>query len=217
VVGRVYNGLQKPPYDLPAQATQSGVRTRSTPAGGPSDGNEIRFEDGKDREELFMQAERTMTVRVKGSESHNVGGDRSTSVGGDQETRVQGDHDVEVSKGHYQIAVRQKHMAVNVPEAEFRVFGKYVWHRANQALLANVDDSSLFMDRTKVAVATVGEITCGVSGNVIRIDPTGVSVTAMERLTLTCGPSTIELTLTGIRISSAGPVDLKGLPIKLNS
>lgn len=217
VVGCVYNGAQKWPYDLPAQQTQSGIRTRSTPGGTPAECNEIRFEDRKEHEELFVQAQRTMRFRVKGSESHSVAGSRRVAIGGSQKMTIAQDHDVEVTEGGYHIAVRQQHMLVDVPRAQFHVCGKNIWHVADEELMSTVHDSSLLMDRTSVYLTGTGEIEADVRGNVVRIDPTSVSVTAHARITLACGASKIELTPVGIEISSPGPVDVKGLPIKLNS
>ena len=59
ITGRVYNGSNLPPFDLPDNQTQSGITTRSTPHGTLSNGNEIRFEDLKGHEDLYVQAERT--------------------------------------------------------------------------------------------------------------------------------------------------------------
>ena len=47
ITGRVYNAEQMPPYDLPANKTQSGIKTRSSKGGGAANFNEIRFEDKK--------------------------------------------------------------------------------------------------------------------------------------------------------------------------
>ncbi|MEQ8768309.1 MAG: type VI secretion system tip protein TssI/VgrG [Planctomycetota bacterium] len=82
VTGSVYNAEQMPPYALPDNKTQSGIKSRSTPEGGPSNFNEIRFEDKKGQEEFFQHAEKTMTIVVKGSESESVGGSKSQSAGG---------------------------------------------------------------------------------------------------------------------------------------
>lgn len=42
IVGSVYNATQMPPYDLPGNATQSGVKSRSSKGGGTANFNEIR-------------------------------------------------------------------------------------------------------------------------------------------------------------------------------
>jgi type VI secretion system secreted protein VgrG len=84
VVGRVYNGDNLPPYALPDNRTQSVIKSRSTPGGGPSNFNEIRFEDKKGQEELHIQAEKDQTALIKNNQSISVGAARSLSVGADE-------------------------------------------------------------------------------------------------------------------------------------
>jgi type VI secretion system secreted protein VgrG len=79
VTGLAYNAEQLPPYE---GGTQSGIKTRSTPGGGTSNFNELRFEDKTGAEEIFMQAEKSMKVHVKASDSKTVGGGSSTNAGG---------------------------------------------------------------------------------------------------------------------------------------
>ena len=63
IVGQVYNADQMPAYTLPDEKTKSYVKTNTSTGG---DGfNEIRFEDRKDEEQIFIHAERNMDVRVK--------------------------------------------------------------------------------------------------------------------------------------------------------
>ncbi len=49
ITGRVYNAEQTVPYDLPENATQSGMKSRSSKGGSPANFNEIRMEDKKRR------------------------------------------------------------------------------------------------------------------------------------------------------------------------
>jgi type VI secretion system secreted protein VgrG len=88
ITGRVYNADHMPPYTLPDNKTQTGIKTRSTKAGNPDNFNELRFEDKKGKEELHIQAERDMSTYVKRNQSTRVDGDRSVSVGGNQSTTV---------------------------------------------------------------------------------------------------------------------------------
>jgi type VI secretion system secreted protein VgrG len=90
ITGRVYNKLQMPPYDLTDNKTQSGIKSRSTPGGGPNNFNEIRFEDAKGKELFFMQAEKDHTTTVKNNQSTSVGADRSLDVTGNDSTKVKG-------------------------------------------------------------------------------------------------------------------------------
>jgi type VI secretion system secreted protein VgrG len=90
ITGRVYNADNMPPYTLPDNKTQTGVKTRSTKGGNPDNFNEIRFEDLKGKEELHIQAERDMTTHVKRNQSTNVDGDQSITVIGNQSVTIQG-------------------------------------------------------------------------------------------------------------------------------
>jgi type VI secretion system secreted protein VgrG len=56
ITGRVYNASCMPPYDLPSDATQSGIKSNSSKGGGGW--NELRFEDKKGEEEVYIQAEK---------------------------------------------------------------------------------------------------------------------------------------------------------------
>jgi type VI secretion system secreted protein VgrG len=81
IVGSVYNGSTMPPYDLPANATQSGIKTRSTKGGNASNFNEIRFEDEKGSEELYMHAEKDYNSMVENCLSETIGNNKTTRVG----------------------------------------------------------------------------------------------------------------------------------------
>jgi len=90
ITGRVYNTDNPPPYTLPDNRTQSGIKSRSANAGTPSNFNEIRFEDLKGKEELHVQAERDMSTLVKRSQTLHVGGDQRITIHGNQTITVEG-------------------------------------------------------------------------------------------------------------------------------
>ncbi|KYG09060.1 hypothetical protein BE21_19905 [Sorangium cellulosum] len=89
IVGRVYTALQKPPYRLPENKTQSGWKSNSTGGGGGY--NELMFEDAQGKELLRMQAEKDLNKLVKNDESVTIGNDRTKSVGHDDTHTVGND------------------------------------------------------------------------------------------------------------------------------
>jgi type VI secretion system secreted protein VgrG len=91
VVGSVYNAEQMPPYTLPDNKTQSGVKSRSSLGGAAANYNEIRFEDKKDSEQLLIHAEKDQTIEVENDEAHSVGHDRTKTVKNDETTEVKHD------------------------------------------------------------------------------------------------------------------------------
>ncbi len=88
ITGRVYNGAEMPPYDLPANQTQSGIKSRSSKGGSPANYNEICFEDKMGSEKLTIHAEKNQEISVENDEAHSVGHDRTKSVGHDETTSV---------------------------------------------------------------------------------------------------------------------------------
>ncbi|WP_428983282.1 type VI secretion system Vgr family protein [Paraburkholderia diazotrophica] len=87
VVGRLYNAATMPPWDLPGNATQSGLLSRSM-KGGAGNANAIRFEDKQGAEELWLQAEKDMRTEVEHDETHTVHHDETHSVGHNRTTTV---------------------------------------------------------------------------------------------------------------------------------
>jgi type VI secretion system secreted protein VgrG len=88
ITGRVYNAAEMPPYDLPANQTQSGIKSRSSKGGSPANFNEIRFEDKMGSEMLTIHAEKDQEISVEHNESHTVGNDRTKLVQHDETTNV---------------------------------------------------------------------------------------------------------------------------------
>jgi type VI secretion system secreted protein VgrG len=91
ITGRVYNAEQMPPYDLPGNKTQSGVKSRSSKGGTPANFNEIRMEDMKGSEQLFIHAEKNQDIEVENDETHWVGHDRTKTIDHDETSHIKHD------------------------------------------------------------------------------------------------------------------------------
>jgi type VI secretion system secreted protein VgrG len=86
IVGRVYTNLQKTPYQLPQNKTQSGWKSNSSPTTGGY--NEIMLEDKAGEELIRMQAEKDMHQLVKHDRQTTVGNDRTTQIGNNEDQTV---------------------------------------------------------------------------------------------------------------------------------
>ncbi|MCU7917463.1 MAG: type VI secretion system tip protein VgrG [Candidatus Thiodiazotropha sp. (ex Epidulcina cf. delphinae)] len=91
ITGRVYNADQMPPYGLPANMTQSGLKSRSSKGGSPENFNEIRFEDLKGSEQVYVHAEKNQDNVVENDETTSVGNDRTETVGHDEKISIGND------------------------------------------------------------------------------------------------------------------------------
>ncbi len=115
ITGRVYNGEQVVPYELPGSRTRSTIKSASSPewAGGQQEVttglqgtaevgaagyNELRFEDLQDSEEIFLHAQRDQTVVVENDRTTLVRNDRYEQVQHDQRVTVGNDSVAEVAE-----------------------------------------------------------------------------------------------------------------------
>jgi type VI secretion system secreted protein VgrG len=88
VTGRVYNGDNLPPYELPKYANTSGVMTRATKGGAEASGNELLFFDTMGEELAWMKAEKDMTVSVRHDYRTWAANDHQLTVTGASDTFV---------------------------------------------------------------------------------------------------------------------------------
>ena len=158
IVGRVYNADNMPPYELPANQTQSGIKSRSSVGGGPDNFNELRFEDKKGQEEVYLQAEKDHNVHVKNNQSHNVIKNRSASVGGDDSVSVSGNRSVSVT-GNLSVTVSGK--GGKAPHSSLSVTGKHNVHAS---------------DTIDMDAPTHVKFVCG--GSSITIEPGKITISA---------------------------------------
>jgi len=79
IVGRLYNSSSPVPYKLPENKTVSTWKSDSTP--GSNGFNEIKFDDARGRELVYMQAERDLEKLVKFDEREKTGRVRRIEVG----------------------------------------------------------------------------------------------------------------------------------------
>lgn len=98
ITGRVYNGEQKPPYALPANATVSTNKSRSSKGGAASNFNELRFEDKKGSEYVWLQAEKDFHQLVKNDATLKVVGNLDSLVLKNVTEQKDGDVKVKIGK-----------------------------------------------------------------------------------------------------------------------
>ncbi len=162
ITGRVYNADNMPPYTLPDNKTQSGIKSRSTKGAGPANFNEIRFEDKKGSEELHIQAEKDHSTHVKNNRSADVDANDSISVGGDRSVTVTGNLSVTVKGGgkspnHSNLEVTGKHHVHASDTIEME---------APTHIKLTVGDSSLLIEPGKITMVSGGKAQIVLDANV---------------------------------------------------
>jgi type VI secretion system secreted protein VgrG len=182
ITGRVYNDDQMPPYTLPDNMTRTTFLTRSTKGGGSSNFNELRFEDKKGSEQIFMNAEKDMDLRVEHDSREFVGNDRSLIVQNDQKEKVGGEQDIQIAKdqnekiggdaslnvsGNQNVQVGQT-MSLQVGQNLQEKSGQNYAHEAGMEIHLKAG--------MNVVIEAGLELTIMASGNFINIGPAGVAI-----------------------------------------
>jgi type VI secretion system secreted protein VgrG len=122
VTGCLYNSDAMPPYALPAEQTKSTVKSQSSTGGGGS--NELRFEDKKGSEEVYMHAEKDFLRIVKHDDALQIGHDQSVKIDGKQDVKVgttiviEAGTSIELKVGTSSIRIEAAKITVKSPEIE---------------------------------------------------------------------------------------------------
>lgn len=96
VVGSLYNGTNMPTYDPATQYTRAGIHTKSSKQGGAANSNELRFDDLKGSEQIFINAEKDFDIHVE-NDWHN---------------QIDNDHHVTIKNNHYDAISGESHSKV---------------------------------------------------------------------------------------------------------
>lgn len=187
ITGRVYNGEHRPPYKLPDEKTKSTTKSNSSPGGGGF--NEIRFEDKKGEEQIFVHAEKNMDVRVKNDVYEWVGRDTHLIVNQDQFVKIGNDRHETIGRDHVEEIDRDHHLKIKGKEA------------------IQVDDSHSFTvqgDVVEVFKSNHSEETTGDT----YIKASNIVIEAMNNITIKVGQSYIAIEASGITIGTLGTIEL---------
>ena len=174
ITGCVYNSTTMPPYDLPANQTRSTFKSQSSKGG--EGFNEIRFEDKKGEEEVFVHAERDFNRVVKNNDSLKVGFE--TADKGDQSIAIKNDQTLEV--GNDQSAVIKNDQKLEVGNDQTGVV------KNDQKLDVGNDQTVKIDGGQKVKVGTTIVIEAGTSielkvgGSSIKIEAAKITIKSAE-------------------------------------
>lgn len=164
ITGRVYNAVQTPPYDLPAQQTKSTFRSYSSKGGGGF--NEIRFEDKKGSEQIFIYSEGRLDLRVKGDSFETIGGERHLIVEKDQFELVKKDQHLQVRGDKNE----------KVDGAVSLQAGMTIHQKAGQNYALSACSEIHLNAGCNLVLESGVSLTVKVGGNFIHLSPAGVTI-----------------------------------------
>lgn len=216
VVGMLYNKDTMPPYALPANMTQSGVRTRSTKQAAETNFNELMFEDKKGAELVRLQSERDYVEIIKNDATITVGletkdkGDMALTVHRNlSETVKTGNHTFRVETGNQDIFIKTDKTEKIEGKSDLTVKGN-VTETVEEGNVTRTVKTGNVTETVETGNVTrevkVGNVTERVTAGNIKVEVTAgkIAMTAGQEITLTVGASSIKIDNSGVTIK--GPM-----------
>jgi type VI secretion system secreted protein VgrG len=198
ITGRVYNADQMPPYTLPDYQTRSTFMSRSSKGGGASNYNELRFEDLKGKEQIFMNAEKDMDLRVENDSREFIGANRHLIVTANQQEQIQAEKHLHVQGSHFEKIDGNMSLQVGQNQMESVTGNKSLSVTGNQSesVTGNVSLAVTGnQDVTNMAYAMKSNTTIHLNAGM------SVVIEAGMELTLKAGANFIDIGPAGIFIS----------------
>jgi type VI secretion system secreted protein VgrG len=219
ITGRVYNADQTVPYTLPANQTQSGIKSNSSKGGGGS--NELRFEDKKSSEEIYFHAQKDYNRVVENNDTLKVGSNKADD--GSQTIEIYKDRTETVKTGDETVTIEQGKRTVTVKLGD----DKHEVSMGKRDVIVESDDTHQVKTGNRTVKVDTGndthkiamgnrEVTLDMGSDTLTIKlgnqttklNLGASSTeALQSVTLKCGQSSLQLTPMGIT--------LKGMTIQI--
>ncbi|MBM4330022.1 MAG: type VI secretion system tip protein VgrG [Deltaproteobacteria bacterium] len=164
IIGTVYHGSNMPPYPLPDDKTKSAIKSDSSLGGGGF--NEIRFEDKKGQEQVFIHAEKNQDIRVKNNLREWIGNETHLIVKKDQLEMAEGDKHQTVKGDHNQKVDGTVSLMVATNQQE-KVGNSYALEAGMEIHLKG---------GMNVVIESGTTLTLKVGGNFVNINPGGVFI-----------------------------------------
>ena len=166
VLGCVYNGANQHPYALPAHKTRTVFKTLSTPGGGGF--NELRFEDKKGREQIFLHAQRDWELMVKANAYATIDGDSHRLTQGNVIERVKHDRSETVKKERFEELNADDRLKLKGTQQQ----------QIEQSFMVSVADELHQNAAIKINMEAGAGLTLKVGGSFITLSPAGVQMVA---------------------------------------
>lgn len=226
VTGSVYNGWNKPTYP---SKTQSGIKTRSTKEGTPQNFNELRFEDKKGDEQIYVHAEKNYDTQVENNQTLTVDNDRTKTIGNNESSSIGNDRSKSV--GNNQSESIGKNKSIDVGDNHTESIGKNMSLSVGKNISIDIGDDHSESIGKNMTLSVGKDRTETVAGKHLEtvdkdyaVKAKTITMQADDQITLKTGSASIvmkkngDITITGKKINIKGSSDvvLKGSKVTNN-
>ena len=164
VTGCLYHKTHPVPYELPANKTRSVFKTLSSPGGGGY--NELRIEDKKDQEQIYIHAQRDWDENIENDQKIRVGNER---------------HDRVEANSYSEFMAEEHHTTHSDRKTELKAndhltVGSTQHISLGKGYLVSAGREIHLKAGQKMVIEAGSEITLKAGDSFIKIDPSGVTL-----------------------------------------
>lgn len=216
ITGSVYNSNITTPYTLPENATQSGIKTHSSKEGSDENFNELRFEDKKGSEEIYVHAEKDFNCVIENNETRKIGLDKKDK--GDQTIEIQNHRTVTLKEGDDTLKVEQGSRTTTIYKDETLTVKtgnrKLTIEQGNDSKTISVGNHSISISQGKSTIEAMQSIELIVGSSSIKLEQSGITIKgAMISIE---GSAKLDAKSPLTTVSADGPLTLKGAIVAIN-
>lgn len=213
ITGRVYNGQEMPPYALPDMATLSGIKSNSSKGGAGF--NEIRFEDKKGEEQIFIHGEKNQDVRIKNDAFEWIGHDRHLKVindqveevGNDLHVKVVRDQIIEIDRDHNLKIKGKEAISVTGVHSETVEDDVVEVYKKNQSTQVTKD---IYISGDNIVIEGATNVTIKVGDSFIAIQSDGIKIGTNGKIVLDAKQDIEIKTVMNLKAEATIEMGLKG-------
>jgi type VI secretion system secreted protein VgrG len=188
ITGSVYNGTNLPPYAMPDNKTQSTLKSNSSKGSGGF--NEIRLEDKKGDEQIFIHGEKNQELRINNDVFEWIGHDRHLIVKNDQLELVEHDRNETVKNDHVEMIGRDHNLKVKGKQA--------IEIARSRSLVVKGDVIEEFKKNHSQVVS-----------NDLYLKADNICIEALTNITLKVGSTSIAMEADGITVQTDGEIKVE--------
>jgi type VI secretion system secreted protein VgrG len=206
ITGRVYNADEMPPYELPANQTQSGIKSRSSKQANNQNFNELRFEDKKGAEHIYFHAEKDFERVVENNDKLMVGfdkkdaGDQVIEIFNNQTLTIGNDQKFTLQKGNQTFLIEKGKRTSTI--------------QGDDALTIKAGNQSIKISAGKNTTEAAQSILLKVGGSSIKIEPAGITIkSTMIKIQ---ADAMVDMKAATTKCTGSGSLMLKGGTVMIN-
>jgi type VI secretion system secreted protein VgrG len=194
ITGSVYNADQMPPYPLPDEQTKSTVKSDSSKGGGGF--NEVRLEDKKGSEQVFIHGQKDLDIRIENDRREWIGEDRHLIVTRDKIEKVSRDSQNNIARDQVQSIGRDYNLAIQ-GKAAVKITGSNSLAVTGDVIEQFTGNHSsqvtqnLYLKALQVVIEAEVGLTLKVGPNFITLDPSGIAISGVPMVQINSGGSAL--------------------------